>query len=135
MKRILFALIATFCAQLAHAELVVIANPKVKVSSISQAEVTKLFLGQNGTFSDGSKAVPLDVAGNYRDSFYEHVLKRSATQIEKYWARMIFTGKAQPPRQVSEKDVKAIVADTAGAISYVDSSNVDESVKVLTVQP
>ncbi|HET8730361.1 MAG TPA: hypothetical protein VFM34_04555 [Moraxellaceae bacterium] len=134
MKKILLALIAAFSMQAAFADLVVVANPGVKSSSISMAQLTKIFLGQGNAYSDGSTAVPLDVNGDYRNSFYSYVLKKSPTQLEKYWARMIFTGKAQPPRQVNAKDVKSLVAETPGAISYMDRASVDGSVKVLTVE-
>ncbi|MDF3029726.1 MAG: hypothetical protein K0R03_284 [Moraxellaceae bacterium] len=133
MKKFLLVLSALACMQIAHAELVVVAHPGVKTSTISQLQLSKIFLGQSTTFADGSTAVPLDVNGDYRNSFYTHVLKRSPTQLEKYWARMIFTGKVQPPRQVSAKDVRSIVSETPGAISYLDSAAVDGSVKVLTI--
>lgn len=135
MKKILLALFAATAMQAASADLVVVAHPGVKSASISQAQLSRLFLGQGNTYGDGSRAVPLDVNGDYRNSFYSYVLKKSPTQVEKYWARMIFTGKAQPPRQVNAKDVRALVADTPGAISYMDSTAVDHSVKVLTVTP
>lgn len=133
MKKILLAFAAAVCMQSANADLVVVANPNVKLNAISQIELTKIFLGQSSVYPDGSKAVPLDINGDHRNSFYTYILKKSPTQLEKYWARMIFTGKAQPPRQISSKDVKSIVADTQGAISYMDSAAVDSSVKVLTV--
>lgn len=135
MKKFLFTLAAAFWMQTALADLVVVANPHVKTSSISQAQLTKLFLGQTTTFADGSPAVPLDLGTDHRNSFYTYVLKKPPVQMEKYWARMIFTGKAQPPRQISTKDVKALVAETDGAISYMDSAAVDSSVKVLAVTP
>lgn len=133
MKKIIFVLLASIWGQAAFAELVVVANPGVKINSLTQTEITRIFLGQAGTYPDGSVATPLDVSGDFRNSFYTYVLKKSPTQIEKYWARMIFTGKAQPPREVRIKEVKAVLADTRGGISYMDKSLVDESVKVITI--
>jgi len=131
--RILFAFVAALWMQAASAELVVVANKSVAVSSMKRAELSRIFLGQSGSFPDGSTAVPLDVSGDYRSRFYRDVLKRQPDQIEKYWARMIFTGKAQPPREVKLRDVKSLVAETPGAISYLDKSQVDASVKVIRV--
>ncbi|MDP2227403.1 MAG: hypothetical protein Q8J78_07985 [Moraxellaceae bacterium] len=121
-------------ATLAHADMVLVANPSNSLSSLPQSQVSRLFLGQTGTFPDGSRAIPLDVEGDSRARFYRDVLKRQPDQIEKYWARMIFTGKAQPPREVKAREVKALVAETPGAISYIDSSLVDASVKVIRVE-
>lgn len=120
-------------SSLASAELVVVANPGVKFGSIPRSQLNRLFLGQSSSFPDGSHALPLDAEGEQRNAFYQAILKKSPTQMEKYWARMIFTGKEQPPRQVRSRDVKSVVAETAGAISYLDSSQVDGSVKVITV--
>lgn len=132
MKYIL-VLLAALCANVASAEMVLVANPGVKANSITVDQLAHLFLGQTSTFPDGSEAVPLDVAGDYRNSFYTYMLKRSPTQMDKYWARMIFTGRNRPPHQVSVKDVKSIVAETSGAISYMDRSLVDGSVKIINL--
>lgn len=125
------SLLAT--AGVASAEPVVIANPGVGIASISQSQLSRLFFGQTDLLPNGSKAVPLNVGGASEDEFANKLLKKTPEQVEKYWARMIFTGKAKPPREVKPEEVKAIVAKTPGAISYLDSSQVDGSVKVLTV--
>ncbi|MFN3587599.1 MAG: hypothetical protein ACK4UT_08855 [Moraxellaceae bacterium] len=130
------ALIATalcLASQLALADMVVIAHPSSPISSLPQSQLSRLFLGQTNAFPDGSRAVPLDVEGEQRTRFYREVLKRQPDQLEKYWARMIFTGKAQPPREVKSRDVKSLVAETPGAISYLDKSQVDGSVKVIRI--
>jgi hypothetical protein len=117
----------------AHAETVLVGNPGLHFSSLPLSQVSRLFLGQTSQLPDGSTAIPLDVGGGSREAFYREVLKKSPDQVEKYWARMIFTGKAQPPREVKPADVKSIVAETPGALSYMDSSKVDGSVKVIQV--
>lgn len=130
------ALIATalcLASQLALADIVVIAHPSSPISSLPQSQLSRLFLGQTNAFPDGSRAVPLDVEGEQRTRFYREVLKRQPDQLEKYWARMIFTGKAQPPREVKSRDVKSLVAETPGAISYLDKSQVDGSVKIIRI--
>lgn len=119
----------------AHAELVLVAHPALSVSSLPQSQVSRLFFGQTEQLPNGSKAVPLDVSGPSKDQFAQQVLKKSPEQVEKYWARMIFTGKAKPPREVKPGEVKGVVAATPGAISYLDRSQVDGSVKVLSIAP
>ena len=117
----------------ALADLVVIAHPSSPLSSLPQSQLSRLFLGQSASFPDGSRAVPLDVEGDNRSRFYRDVLKRQPDQIEKYWARMIFTGKAQPPREVRVQEVRNVVAETRGAVSYLDKSQVDDSMKVIAI--
>jgi hypothetical protein len=133
IQYVMLSLVLLLGSSFASADMVVIANPHVSFNSISQGQLRRLFLGQTDNLPDGNHAVPLDVTGDYRNAFYQGVLNKNPEQVEKYWARMIFTGKAEPPRQVHPKEVKGLVAETPGAISYVDSSLVDSSVKVLTV--
>lgn len=133
--RALLASLAIACATAgaAQAEIVVVAHPGVGLTTLSTAQVSRLFLGQTDQLPNGAKAVPLSVAGDAEDQFSREILKKSPEQVEKYWARMIFTGKAKPPRQVKATDVKATVAATPGAISYMDRSQVDGSVKVISI--
>jgi ABC-type phosphate transport system substrate-binding protein len=52
--------------------------------------------------------------------------------MKAYWSQLTFTGKAQPPRQVSgDAAVKAAVADNPSAIGYISDGAVDGSVKVV----
>lgn len=117
----------------AQAELVVVVNPKVKVSSLSQSQLSRIFLGQSQEFPDGSVALPVNTEGRRRIFFYEAVLNKPSAQMDKYWARAVFIGNVAPPREVKANKVKAIVAETVGAISYMDSQEVDASVRVLKV--
>jgi ABC-type phosphate transport system substrate-binding protein len=134
MKKLLTLLLITCASTLASAEMVVIANPSVSINSLAAAQLSRLFLGQSNVYADGSRAVPLDTSGDSRSQFYRDILKRQPEQVEKYWARMIFTGKAQPPREVRVADIKSVVAETPGAIAYIERSKVDSSVKVLKIE-
>lgn len=117
----------------AQADLVVIAHPGVNVVSLPQSALSRLFFGQSAELPNGIKAIAVDVSGPSKDQFNQTVLKKSPQQVDKYWARMIFTGKANPPREVKPADVKAVVASTPGAISYIDKSQLDGSVKVISI--
>lgn len=133
MKRMFLALALLLSAGLSQAELVVITHAGNSLNSLGASQLSRIFLGQTGVYPDGKQAIPLDVGGDSRNQFYRDVLKKSPAQIEKYWARMIFTGKAQPPREVRAAEVKALVAETPGAISYLERSKVDASVKILSI--
>jgi ABC-type phosphate transport system substrate-binding protein len=133
--RFLLSAAALSFATMAQAELVLVGNPDVGISSISQTQVSRLFFGQVRELPNGSKAQPIDVSGPSKDQFATQMLKKSPEQVEKYWARVIFTGRAKPPREVKAGDVKSAVAQTPGAISYMEKSQVDESVKIISVTP
>ena len=52
--------------------------------------------------------------------------------MKAYWAKIIFTGRGQPPRQVATSaEAKKLVAQNPNAIAYIDSAMVDDSVRVV----
>jgi ABC-type phosphate transport system substrate-binding protein len=118
---------------IAHAELVVIVNPHVGLNSLTKGELRRIFLGQTGYFPNGQAALPFDVAGDNRNRFYQEILVKTPESVENYWANTIFTGKAQPPRQLQPNETKQRVAALPLAISYIDRSQVDASIKVINI--
>lgn len=132
-RNILLALGLLAGSVMTHAELVVVVNPKVTISRLSQSQLLGLFLGKSLEFPDGSVALPVNVEGDRRAQFYQKILKKPPAQMEKYWARMIFMGTATPPREINVKRLKETVAETTGAISYMERREVDPSVKVLKI--
>ncbi|MEC8428510.1 MAG: phosphate ABC transporter substrate-binding protein [Pseudomonadota bacterium] len=110
----------------------VIVNP-ANGNALSGADVTRIFLGKKKSFPDGSEAIPVDQAEGSatRSTFVSTVLKKNDQQIKAYWAQLLFTGKGTPPKEVgSAADVKKLVSENPALIGYIDSSEVDDSVKV-----
>lgn len=61
---------------------------------------------------------------------------RNAAQIKATWAKLLFTGKGNPPKEVSgNAEVKKFVAGNPAAIGYIDKAAVDGSVKVVLSLP
>ncbi len=141
MRRLFVALVALSAFSLptlSRAEVAVIVNPSSGVASMTDDEVSRLFLGKSNSFPSGGQAVPLnqDEGSAVRDKFNEAVCKKNASQYKAYWSQLVFTGKGTPPKD-SGKDaaVKALVAANANMIGYVDASAVDASVKVVYKVP
>ena len=64
------------------------------------------------------------------------VTGKDAAQVKAVWTRLIFTGKATPPKEVaSSADVKKAVASDPKAIGYMEKGAVDSSVKVVFTAP
>lgn len=121
-------------ATMAQAGVAVIAHPSTKVNSLTADQVSQLFLGRINQLPDGTVVNPLDVGEGspLRGEFIDKVLGKNEQQMRSYWSRMIFTGKAQPPRVMnSASDVLRAVASTPGYIGYVDSKDAGDKVKVL----
>lgn len=116
-----------------QADIVIVVNP-ANANAVSADDLNRLFLGRASSFSDGSKATPLNLAegSSNRDEFDGKVLSRSASQLKAYWSKLVFTGKGTPPKELSDDAaMKAAVAADSSAIGYINSANVDDSVKVV----
>ena len=103
-------------------------------NTMAADDVARIFLGKKKSFPDGSEAIPIDQneGSATRSSFVSTVLKKNGQQIKAYWAQMLFTGKGTPPKAVnSASDVKKLVSENPNLIGYIDSSEVDDSVKVV----
>ncbi len=134
LKSILSVCALTLAAAGANADVVVIVNPKNPAAALSAEQVAALYLGNSNTFPDGGAATLADQpeSAPVRGVFYEKATGRSAAQAKATWARLTFTGKGTPPKELkSDADVKAFVAADPKAIGYVDSSAVDGSVKAV----
>ena len=75
----------------------IVATPK------SKAQVAQIFLAKTDALPNGRVAKPVDQADGsaVRNEFYDKVADKNAAQMKAYWAQLTFTGKAQPPRNVS----------------------------------
>lgn len=138
MKRTLTAMVLASLALPAGAELVVIVNPKNPVASLSAEQVAQVFLGRASSFPDGGAATPVDQkeGAPVRDEFYAKVADKNAGQVKAFWAKQMFSGKGQPPRELAASaEVKRAVASDPSAIGYIEKSAVDPTVKgVLAVK-
>jgi ABC-type phosphate transport system substrate-binding protein len=137
IKRTFVAISFALSAGAACAEVVVIVSAKSSVSTLSNEQATDIFLSA-ATFPGGSMAVPIDQSEGspVRDEFYSKVASKSPPQLKAYWAKVIFTGKGRPPKEVPDSTtIKKLVADNPNIIGYVEKGAVDASVKVvLTVR-
>lgn len=121
-----------------YAEVSVIVHPSSSVSSMTEDDVSRLFLGKSKSFPDGSQAVPInqDEGNPAREKFNEGVCKKNASQYKAYWSQLVFTGKGTPPKDGgNDAAVKALIAANPNMIGYIDSSAVDGSVKVVFKLP
>ena len=105
----------------------VIVNP-ANASAPSAEQIANIFLGKSSELT----GVDLPDSHPVRSAFYQKVTGKDGAQLKAYWAKLVFTGKAQPLKEVaSDADVKKFVASNPTAIGYIDKSAVDGSVKVV----
>jgi ABC-type phosphate transport system substrate-binding protein len=116
------------------ADVVAVVSSKNPLTSLSKTQVADIFMGKSARFPDGTLAVPIDQeeGSAARDEFYATFTGKSPAQIKSHWMKIIFTGRGQPPIAASNSaEVRHLVAENPRAISYIERSAVDASVKVL----
>lgn len=97
-------------------------------AALTKDQIAEVYLGKNQSLT------PLDLpeASALRAEFYKKATGRDLAQVKSTWARLTFTGKGQPPKELPDAAAvkKAIAADPK-AIGYIEKSAVDASVKTL----
>lgn len=138
MQRFLFilALALGICGAARASDVVFIVNPQGADASLSADDLKAVLLG-NKTKWDGGGLIKLVVAtsGAAHDKVMQDYAQRSADQFEKYWKKLVFTGKGVMPTQaVDDAAIVDYVAKTPGSLGYVSAGAVTGAVKVIPVK-
>lgn len=113
--------------------LVVIVHPDNN-NKLSDLDIRNLFLSKTEYYPDGTSVKIYNYTGDneLQQNFYKKVLRKSESSVNAYWARILFSSKGAPPEEVANaQDLINRVAKNKSAISFIDSSQVDSSVKVI----
>lgn len=121
---------------LAQAETAVIVSLKNNNSytSIDKELISRIFLAKVSTFPDGTivKPIYLKQGNEVRETFNRDYLSKSESQLGRYWSKLRFSGKGEAPEEVgSAAELKALVANDPSLIGYIDSLDVDGTIKVV----
>lgn len=127
-----------FAVHRAHAAGVkVIVHPSNAMSSVSKARAGDLFLKRVTRWENGRTVIPVDQTekSGARAAFTRDLLGKEVPWVKSYWQKMIFSGRATPPAELSsDAQVVEFVRTNPDSIGYVDdSATVSGAVKILTV--
>lgn len=120
----------------ALADVVVVVSPKSPITQLQAQEVADVFLGRTTTLLSGVEVVPLDLQTGtpVREDFYRRVIGWTPSLLKAHWSKIIFTGSGQPPREISNPQaLKKLINANDRYISYMNSADVDRSVKVVVL--
>jgi ABC-type phosphate transport system substrate-binding protein len=120
-------------SSVSRAELVIIGHHGGP-DSITVQQVKDIYLNRSSRMPDGQRvgAFQLPAGNSMRDEFNDLITERNDAWLKSFWSRQVLTGKGHPPREVSSANsMKSVVSSTLGSIGYLDSTLVDDSVKVL----
>ena len=134
LTALLLMILAGGWVSAAEISIAVIGNPGSPIRTLSQSQVMSLYTGRPDSAFDAFSAVPLDQpnGSDLRQDFYRSLTGQSETQINAFWARLAFSGRALPPRPMNDSAavVKRVAADVH-AIGYVTREAVTKDVTVL----
>ena len=111
---------------------------KDNANSLTANQVRKIYLGKTKAFPNGEEVIPLDLPSGdaTRADFLKKVVKKDESALNSYWARMLFSSKGKPPKVLDDAaSVKEIVANNPNTLGYIDSADVDDTVKVILELP
>lgn len=138
LRSCILASVLTLAALPAFAGMVVVTSAKSPVKSLGKDEVSALYLGKTTSLPGGGSAKLYDLADSNpgREKFYQAATGKSASQVKSVWSRLVFSGRALPPRELADDAavIKSVAADPA-AVGYVDSSAVNGSVQIVFKLP
>ncbi|MBX3631131.1 MAG: phosphate ABC transporter substrate-binding protein [Nitrosomonas sp.] len=116
------------------ADIVVIVNPRSNITALTQHQIIDIYMGRNPGLSGGQKLQPYDQAADssIRTDFYYGITGKPASAINAYWARLLFTGRASPPKLVADnREMLSIIEKDPMAIGYLDERDLNERVTVV----
>jgi ABC-type phosphate transport system substrate-binding protein len=126
--RLTFVALLALAAHAQAGDIVVVMGPDA--TPLTKDQVASIYLGRNNQL----KPIDLPASNPIREAFYKRATDRDQAQIKAVWSRLTFTGQGQPPREmVDASAVKTAVAADPKAVGYIESADVDASVKVVLV--
>ncbi len=126
---ILTMLFSTF----AYCEVEIIVHPS-NASAMDKDAIKRIFLGKTRAFPGGGEAVPVSLKEGSPENadFTKSVLSKTPKQLKAYWAKMVFTGKGTPPRQMdSPSKLLELIAANPSLIGFVPAGTANATVKVV----
>ena len=132
-----FFLSLIIASHFGYAQLVVVASQESTLTTLTQKEVSRIFLAKTNRLPNRAKASPLELNNqDYKAKFYRTISGKNLNQLHSYWTTLIFTGRGKPPKSTASIEVmKELLAQNQNAIAYLPAELVDSSMKVLLELP
>lgn len=114
-------------------QVVVVVAQDSSIDVLNEQHVENIFLARTSRYPNGEKAYPIELKDpQSRAYFYLHVSGKSLSQLNAYWTTLIFTGKGRPPKSYTlAKDIERLLSANTGAITYLQSHQVTQNMKVV----
>lgn len=134
---LLLCSIALLSATAAGAAVKVVVHGSNPVATVTKAKAADLFLKRVTRWDNGRTVTPVDLAEKTpaRAAFSKELLGKEVAWVKSYWQKMIFSGRATPPVELSsDAEVLDLVRGNQDAIGYVsDTATLPTGVRALTI--
>lgn len=129
MKPLLLSIIFSVTA---FCDISVVISDNNTLTSVSQQELANLYLKKTNTIN-GIKVTPIDSKDKktYQE-FYKKIVKKTPSEVHAYWMKQIYTGKTQPPKKLSKKELTVAMKKNKKIIAY--ASNPSNGKILLTIK-
>jgi hypothetical protein len=104
----------------------VIVSGQSDLTSLNRKQVMGLFLGRSRSFPNGinAKAFDHEVGSTIRAHFFEGLTGKSISDIDAYWARLRYSGRASPPKVINNMaELLKEVSQNQHAIAYIQGQD------------
>lgn len=115
MKPLLLSIVFSVTA---FCDISVVISHNNRLTSVSQQELANLYLKKTSTIN-GIKVTPIDSNDKktYQE-FYKKIVKKTPSEVHAYWMKQIYTGKKQPPKKMSKKELTSAMKKNTKIIAY-----------------
>lgn len=126
----------TLSATIGQADVAIISHPNLKMPALNQQQVRQLFLNKSTDYAKLQKMAILNNKSEANKVFFKKVVKMSDSKFRSFWSTQVFTGKGSAPVYLAtDGEVLEFVANTQGAIGFVDADTVGKEVSTILVIP
>jgi ABC-type phosphate transport system substrate-binding protein len=117
----------------ADSRIAIVTHKGGAIDSLTRKQVADIYMGRGAELRKHPDLLVLDYQGDskLRERFYLALTGKSLPQINAYWARLAFSGQANPPRRMTdEAAVLQSIKRNPDVLGYVDFPKVSDDVAV-----
>lgn len=116
----------------------VIVNPSVELQQLTYVQLRRVYSMRYTVWPNGTavRVFVLPKTHQVHQQFAKKTLKMFPYQLETIWDKLTYSGVGNRPTIAnSEQELMEYVANTPGAIGYIDKLDQSLNIRVLTIEP
>lgn len=116
------------------AEIVVISSRSSEIAELTRRQVVDIYMGRATITSNGRRLAPHDNVTNVaiREIFYRQLIGKTLASVNAYWAGLLFSGRASPPKRVIDSvEMLKTIEENPNAIGYIRVQELSDGVNII----